>query len=86
MGKVGYIRGMRWVAFTIILTLGQLAGCVLLKPDSSAFDQGEYRIIHGQSYLCIQPDAEAHWKEKCKHTKTGEVIEVEKMQISTQNP
>jgi len=57
----------------------------LNRPAVNAFDQGEYRIIHGQSYVCIQPNIETPWKEKCRHTKTGQILDVEKRQISTEN-
>ena len=56
------------------------------KPfnPKSEFDRGQYEIIHGQAYLCIQPDADRPWKFRCKHAKTGEIIEMDRIQVSTQ--
>lgn len=52
------------------------------KKVSRDFDGGEYQVIHGEPHLCIQKDMTEPWKETCKNIKSGEIVTVEKIQLT----
>lgn len=60
----------------VIGIMSLIFSCQHSSPDR--FMQGDYRMIHDEPYVCIQPDRDQPWKETCRHVKTGEVVEIEK--------
>ncbi|MCB0308716.1 MAG: hypothetical protein KDD48_05040 [Bdellovibrionales bacterium] len=72
---------MHWLAHALILVFW-VSTCSK-RIDRAEYQDGEYRIIHKDPFLCIQPDLAEPWKERCMQLETGEIIEVEKYPMPT---